>query len=169
MPDEFAPRARRTAAGFSNQERSRSRRAVTRCWRELKVPLEPGDVRAIAPLRYLAGSALTSWGIDHVKVDDVLLVLSELATNALVYTDDTVQVRLFRSAGQIVLDVADTNPVLPDFDSGPGGGADGLRGYGLKLVVTSLADTVTVTPHPCGGKTIAAVFMTGPEEVGSSR
>lgn len=135
-----------------------ARRAVTRSWRELKVPLAPRDARAVAPLRHLAASALTGWCIEPGQADDVVLVLSELATNALIHTDDAVQIRMRRTAGSVVLEVADTSPHLPDFHAGPGHSARENHGYGLKLVVTTLADTVTVIKHPRCGKTIKVTF-----------
>ena len=138
--------------------RSRARRAVTRAWRELKIPLAPGDTAALASVRCLAASALTTWHVPEGRADEILLVLSELATNALRHTDGPAQLRLHRTKGRITVEVSDTSPVLPDFTSGPSVATEDPFGFGLALIVTALADEVDVIPHPNCGKTIAATF-----------
>ena len=139
----------------------RARRAVTRTWRELKLPLAPGDTAALAPARRLAAGALNAWHVPEGRADEVLLVLSELATNALRHTDGPAQLRLRQTAGRITVEVSDTSPALPDFTSGPEAAAADPFGFGLALIVTALADAVDVIPHPRCGKTITAIFTVG--------
>ena len=160
MPEtpETAPRhphTRTHGAGL------RACRAVTRTWRELKLPLAPGDTAALAPVRRLAAGALNAWHVPEKRADDILLVFSELATNALRHTDGPAQLRLRHTAGRITVEVSDTSPVLPDFTSGPESAAADPYGFGLALIVTALADAVDVIPHPRCGKTITAVFRVG--------
>lgn len=134
-----------------------ARRAIARAYRDLTVPLATGDHAAIASLRHLARSALTAWGATVEQADDVLLVLSELATNALLHTNGPAQIHLYPRAGRLILDVADTGTYMPDLDTGPSD--EGEHGYGLTRIALVLADSVTVTPHPRYGKTITATFM----------
>lgn len=135
---------------------ARARRAGIRSFRDLVVPLAAGDHAAIAPLRHLARSTLSLWGITTEQADDVLLVLSELATNALLHTDGPAQIHLHPRAGELILDVADTGTRLPDLDAAPDDDAE--HGYGLTQIALVLADAVTITPYPRCGKMITATF-----------
>ena len=129
-------------------------RSAPRPWANLTVPLAPGDTASLTHVRALAQRALRSWNIADEKADDILVVLSELATNALIHTYGPAQVRPTHCAGQIRLDVSDTSTQKPDQKTGP---TDGEHGYGLALIATALADEITCTAQR-NGKTISARF-----------
>lgn len=135
-----------------------ARLASDRSWRELTVPLAADDRAAISALRHLARSALTAWAVPPDQTEDVVVVLSELATNALRHTDGPAHIRLRAHTDQLILDVADKSPSLPDFDTGPDDDADQPHGYGLALIASCLADSLMVTRHPERGKTVTATF-----------
>jgi anti-sigma regulatory factor (Ser/Thr protein kinase) len=123
-------------------------------WPSLTVPLAPGDTAALTHLRALALRTLLSWNTGEEQADEILVVLSELATNALIHTDGPAQVQLTWHATQIRLDVTDTSTEEPDQRTGP---TDGERGYGLALIAAALADEITCIPRG-DGKTIRAHF-----------
>lgn len=123
-------------------------------WPGLTVPLAPGDTGALTHLRALALRTLLSWNIGEERSDEILLVLSELATNALIHTDGPAHIRLTRHATQIRLDVTDTSTDEPDWHAGP---TDGEHGYGLALIAAALADEITCIRRG-RGKTISARF-----------
>ena len=135
-----------------------ARFAPNRSWRELTAPLAADDRAAVSALRHLAHSALTAWAITPEQAKDVVVVLSELATNALRHTDGPARIRLRAHADQLILDVTDTSPSLPDFETGPDDDDEQPHGFGLALIAAVLADTLTVTRHPGRGKTVTATF-----------
>ncbi|MBS2966541.1 ATP-binding protein [Actinocrinis puniceicyclus] len=133
------------------------RRALRRAWRECLVPIDAGDTAAIAAVRGVARSALAWWGVPGERSSDVLLALSELATNALVHTTGPVRVRLTCRSRTIRMDIADASPGVPQ-PMAPGLAADAPHGWGLTIAET-LADRLTVTTVDTGaGKIVTAEF-----------
>lgn len=132
------------------------RRPMPSPWRELTIPLAAADTAALTHVRALARRALAAWNTDNELADNILIVLSELATNALIHTDGPAELRLTRCAGHIRLDLSDTSRDEPDWQTGP---VHDEHGYGLALIAATLADKVTCTPQR-GGKTISAIFGT---------
>jgi len=63
--------------------------------------------------------------------DDVLLMISELVTNAVVHADSAPDVAAIHRDGRLVVEVHDSDPTPPVMRS-DGGGPDG--GFGLQLV-----------------------------------
>jgi two-component sensor histidine kinase len=117
------------------------------------------DDREIARARRVVTSTLRSWGID-AEVPVLVLLTSELVTNALVHGTGPVQVRLATDARRIRLEVIDDDgtPATPHLveRQGPGG-------WGLQLVdrlahrwgVDESGDTTlvwveTLRPSPTG-------------------
>ncbi|MGW4490247.1 ATP-binding protein [Amycolatopsis sp. NPDC004368] len=88
----------------------------------------PESVAGLALARDFTRATVTGWGFGAVT-DDALLIVTELATNALQHGRGRPVVRL-RQAGAVVrLEVADDSPVLPATRApGPDGG------WGLRLV-----------------------------------
>ncbi|WP_432084758.1 MULTISPECIES: ATP-binding protein [unclassified Streptomyces] len=123
----------------------------------LTLPSEPASVPTAR--RYVA-EVLTGWGLDELsdQADAVRLIVSELATNAVVHTFGqsptfTVDVRLERGE-QLHVGVTDSHPRLPrrlpaavQQDNGRG-----------MVIIRSLAagsgGRLSVTPTPDGGKTV---------------
>jgi anti-sigma regulatory factor (Ser/Thr protein kinase) len=127
----------------------RAARALARSWREALIPLGAGDADAIPLLRALARRILTGWRIPAALVEDVVLAVSELATNALIHTDGPVRLRLSHRRGTVRLDVADTSAYRPEA-ADPG--ADAEHGRGL-AIVAALADRMHTEPTPGNGTT----------------
>ncbi|MDP3714233.1 MAG: SpoIIE family protein phosphatase [Mycobacteriales bacterium] len=79
--------------------------------RSLAVAVE--GTAGVAAVRHAVQAALLSWGADRLFVDDVVLVVSELATNALIHGKGPVQLRLRSSPAHVVLEVEDHATYLP--------------------------------------------------------
>ncbi|MGW1668809.1 ATP-binding protein [Streptomyces sp. NPDC002324] len=88
-------------------------------------PLGPGIVRAHVR------AVLTRYRADPTVLDNVQLVASELVTNSLVHTRDSVAVRLLRADGRLRLSVWDSSPCPPRERLGPGLDAESGRGLWL--------------------------------------
>ncbi|MGW5720265.1 ATP-binding protein [Amycolatopsis sp. NPDC003865] len=82
----------------------------------------------LAVVRRFARLTLTAWACESV-MDDALLLLTELATNALQHGSGRPVLRLSVGAGHVRIEVFDDDPV-PPVRRAPG--ADG--GWGLALV-----------------------------------
>ncbi|MFI0961192.1 ATP-binding protein [Streptomyces sp. NPDC021080] len=96
-----------------------------------------------------------SGGPDPDAVIDLLLVVSELVTNAIRHGDGLAGFDATPADGGVRLAVRDHSDVLParvhDTDEAPG--THRTNGYGWPLIIR-LAGSVTVEPCPGGGKTI---------------
>ncbi|QPP10335.1 ATP-binding protein [Streptomyces bathyalis] len=87
-------------------------------------------------------------------VDNVVLVVSELVTNAYRHAGGLIALQLSGSAGNLHVHVTDPSPVLPySRSAGPDTDLERVGGYGWALV-RHLAHEVTVRREPRGGKTI---------------
>jgi anti-sigma regulatory factor (Ser/Thr protein kinase) len=111
----------------------------------------PPDPRAAAQSRRWAASTLEAWALEHISAD-VVLVTSELVTNAIRHAGADLLVRLVREQDQIRLEVTDPLPELPelrrpDLDSGRG-----------LHIVGAVADRWGVVPIPGVGKRVWAAF-----------
>ncbi|MCW2608666.1 MAG: histidine kinase [Frankiales bacterium] len=112
----------------------------------------PDDAQAVGVLRHTARRLLREWELDDDVQDSVLLLLSELATNALVHGHPPVEVRL-RLGSTLVLEVHDTASYLP---SRRRPGDDDEHGRGLQLV-SLLAERWGTRPT-ARGKAVWCVF-----------
>jgi anti-sigma regulatory factor (Ser/Thr protein kinase) len=99
----------------------------------------------LADVRRLAEQALRGWGI---VPDDIVLILDELVTNALVHGRPPVEVAV-RLDGALFIEVSDGGEAQPRITTT----AD-EHGRGLRIVAT-LADAFGVTAHE-HGKTVWA-------------
>ncbi|MGJ7441300.1 SpoIIE family protein phosphatase [Aquipuribacter sp. MA13-6] len=118
---------------------------------ELDVVDEPVSVRGV---RRAVAAALDGWGVAEDVADTVLLLVSELVTNALLHGRPPVQVRVRRSPTAVVLEVHDDAQTLPRRDD-PGDGDE--HGRGLQLV-SALASRWGTRPTVTG----KAVWCTVP-------
>jgi anti-sigma regulatory factor (Ser/Thr protein kinase) len=111
------------------------------CW-DLRV-----ESRAAATARELTRTALRRWRVtDSTAADDVILMVDELVTNAVVHGSGPVALRLSIDGSRVRGEVTDANPLLPE----PGcPGPDVETGRGL-LLVTALADEFGVMPGGYG-------------------
>ncbi|MFI9228681.1 ATP-binding protein [Streptomyces rimosus] len=87
--------------------------------------------------------------------DTVLLVVSELVTNALRHAGGTWALELTAHPDGIEVAVHDPSPQTPRLRNPDLNGGTG--GFGWPLV-TRLAYTTAVTPGPSGGKTVSALL-----------
>ena len=112
--------------------------------------LEP-DLLAGRKARSWAGPIFGGTPFLVGRVDDALLVLSELVTNAVAYGRPPVTIVLHRSDDQLEIRVSDATAreVAVVHRSGPGG-------FGMRIV-DAIADSWDVIPEP-EGKTVVARF-----------
>lgn len=111
---------------------------------ELSVPSVP---RSVASVRHFARAACGA--LPSVTADTVELLVSEIATNALVHGAGEVRVRVNVSGGTVRVEVDDGGSALPTLrEASPT--AEGGRGLAL---VTAMSSGWGVAPRP-GGKTV---------------
>ena len=121
---------------------------------ELEVPL-PADWESPRVARSRAREVLAAWKLDRL-VDPVVLVVSELVTNAVRYGRPPLQMVLRREADHVELGVRDANPAPPRQASAD---EDAESGRGLSLVEAA-ADGVALEEVPDDGKVVRARFDT---------
>jgi anti-sigma regulatory factor (Ser/Thr protein kinase) len=97
--------------------------------RRLTLPAEPTSV---SRARRLVSTALTAWDLDHLT-DEVVLLTSELVTNAVIHARTPFEVALSVSDQVLRVVVADGSPAVPLRKSY---GATATTGRGLELVET---------------------------------
>jgi signal transduction histidine kinase/DNA-binding response OmpR family regulator len=73
----------------------------------------PDNLAAIAEVRDRVTGVLRAWGASDVAIDDVVLIVSELVTNALLHGRPPVELRLRNSHVHLVLEVQDGASYLP--------------------------------------------------------
>lgn len=114
---------------------------------DFNVALVP-DFGAMAPMRREVVGRLRAHGLSSETVDDVLLVVSELCTNAIQATgpvEEPVVVRVRMSGTAVIVEVENVGPpfeegtTLVQRQTGP----DSERGRGL-VIVRAVAETLTL-------------------------
>ena len=103
--------------------------------------------------RRFVGSALVEWGL---APDDVVLVVSELAANAVRHARSGFEVSLRPLDGAVVVEVNDASPQMP-WAGTPCSGAPGGRGL---VIVNGLARAWGSRAGLDGGKTVWAEVPT---------
>jgi anti-sigma regulatory factor (Ser/Thr protein kinase) len=93
--------------------------------------------------------------VDPEVVDTVLLVVSELVTNAVRHGGGAYRVSLTAHPGLIEVAVDDSSPRAPRMRTPDLHGGTG--GFGWSMV-NRLAHATAVTRHPSGGKTVTALI-----------
>ncbi|MEV7796027.1 SpoIIE family protein phosphatase [Streptomyces sp. NPDC087512] len=105
---------------------------------------------AVRHARRFTHRTLRSWGVPPADTDAVLLVVSELVTNALVHTDGAVRLDLTLVGGRLRVAVADASPRSPVKPTSIGWEATGGRGILLVEAVSAAWGTLPVS----GGKQV---------------
>jgi anti-sigma regulatory factor (Ser/Thr protein kinase) len=105
------------------------------------------DATEVASARHFVAAVLDSWGLD---AGDLPLLVSELATNAVLHARSDFEVAIQRSTGLVRVEVFDQNTRLPSFAVAP---PDAYSGRGL-LLLRELASAWGVESHSDVGKTI---------------
>ncbi|MEH0424539.1 ATP-binding protein [Streptomyces sp. B21-083] len=88
-----------------------SRPSVGRILRALATPLEPSP-EAVSRARRTVHDTLATWGLDNLA-DDMVLVASELVTNALQHASGPIVMVLQQRDETVLVEVADVSPALP--------------------------------------------------------
>lgn len=107
------------------------------------LPEAPGDARR------LARDQLKAWSADGA-VDDVLLLLSEVVTNAIHHARSEVEMVLARRGDMVRVEIRDASPALPVQEAMS---HDALRGRGMGIVA-AVASRWGVDSIPDDGKTV---------------
>lgn len=96
----------------------------------------PAEERAVRTARQLVGTTLRRWNVPARVIDDLVLVVSELAANAVLHGRPPIQLRLRNGGTHVVLELHDTATYLPRKQRPT---PDDEHGRGLQLV-SSLCD-----------------------------
>lgn len=118
----------------------------------------PRSLSAVAEARQATRAFLEALGqpaIGREQADTVVLVVSELVTNALRHGGGAYTLRFAAHPGTIEVAVEDASPRMPRIRTPDL--VDGTGGFGWHMV-NDLAHRVVVTPGPEGGKTVRALF-----------
>jgi anti-sigma regulatory factor (Ser/Thr protein kinase) len=113
-----------------------------RAWRAFAP--DPGEVFSA---RHFVASVLDSWGFE---MEDLSLLVSELATNAVLHARSDFEVTIIRLPRCVRVEVFDQNTRLPSFAAAP---TDAYSGRGLMLL-RGLSANWGVESHSDIGKTI---------------
>ncbi|MFF8881490.1 SpoIIE family protein phosphatase [Streptomyces flaveolus] len=112
---------------------------------------------AVRHARRFTHRTLRSWGVPAADIDAVLLVVSELVTNALVHTDGTVRLDITLVGARLRVAVADASPRTPVKPTSIGWEATGGRGILLVEAVSATWGTLPVG----GGKQVWSEITLG--------
>ncbi|QYG92183.1 ATP-binding protein [Iamia sp. SCSIO 61187] len=124
----------------------------------IRLEAEP---RSVGRARRFCAATLHGWGVRGPVVETCVLLVSELATNAVLHarTDFTVSIE---REPRLRIEVCDGDPRLPHTrDFGP----EAASGRGLHLVEALAVSSGTVT-HPTGGKSVWFELPWGEERAG---
>ncbi|MET8952847.1 SpoIIE family protein phosphatase [Streptomyces sp. NPDC004533] len=124
-------------------------RPLRETWTVWRVP------EAVRHARRFTRRYLRAWGVATDDVDTVLLVVSELVTNALVHTDGRVRLDLTLLNHRLRVAVADASPRSPVKPTSIGWEATGGRGILLVEAVAAAWGTLPVS----GGKQVWADIL----------
>lgn len=105
------------------------------------------EASEVSAARHFVAAVLGNWGLDS---EDLLLLVSELATNAVLHARSDFEVSVERSRDHVRVEVFDQNTRLPSFAVAP---PDAYSGRGLMLL-RELATAWGVESHSDVGKTI---------------
>ena len=108
-----------------------------------------GGTDAPRQARWWMAELLRRNGLDH-ELHDVMVMVSELATNAVKHGGGGFEVGAFVDADHLRVEVTDTDPNIPQVQWVPAGATSG-RGL---LIVETLSDAWGVTAREGGGKAV---------------
>lgn len=105
------------------------------------------DASEVFSARHFVARVLEGWGLE---TEDSSLLVSELATNAVLHARSDFEVTVIRSSRCVRVEVFDQNTRLPSFAVAP---TDAYSGRGL-LLLRGLSTNWGVETHSDDGKTI---------------
>ena len=111
------------------------------------------DPGALSEARRFVGRTLDGWHVSDALGFDILLAVSELATNAINHGARPIQLRLRKQRQHLLLEVRDSGVGVPSVQQSH---PDAVSGRGL-LIVSRLAERWGIRPGPAG-KTVWAQF-----------
>jgi anti-sigma regulatory factor (Ser/Thr protein kinase) len=122
-----------------------------------RLRLEP-DATSVRGVRSLLDRLLASWRLDNrVDPEEVKLVASELATNAVRHTGRPETATVMYSGSAVRVEVDDGSPILPEYRQA---GPEDVSGRGL-LLVDALADKWGVESRPDGKRVWCEIAVGG--------
>ncbi|MBO0822738.1 MAG: ATP-binding protein [Actinobacteria bacterium] len=129
------------------------------------------DAGTLPDLRKAVLAAAVAAGLPDDRAADVMLVVHELAANAVRHGGGAGRARMRVVAGVLQCQVSDTGPGRSEGHARSGGAADAepwpvQRGHGLWLV-RNTADRINITAGP-GGSRVTVVFAMRPQSSAAS-
>ncbi|MFD0144737.1 MULTISPECIES: ATP-binding protein [unclassified Streptomyces] len=122
----------------------------------------PRDLHSPAAARRITARWLESVG-RGARTPDVIVIVSELVTNAVRHTDGPCVLTLTAHSASVDLAVTDHSEEIPDLRRRDGG--DHRGGFGLEIM-RSLGGRITVVPR-LGGKTVHVTLTLAPDTADS--
>jgi anti-sigma regulatory factor (Ser/Thr protein kinase) len=114
------------------------------------------DVRSVSHARHFLADTLSSWRLGHL-VDTAQVVISELATNAVLHARTLFTVTVERMPDGVLLRVNDGDALIPHSGATPLRAEEATDGRGLVLV-DQLADGWGAVADGHGGKAVWALL-----------
>jgi len=112
----------------------------------------PCDAHSVGGARRWLAEALSKWRMEPAVIDTAVLLVSELATNAIIHTGSSFDVSVSVSGRRVRVSVADDSPCPPIPRPRPSP-ADQEGGQGLHLIQT-LARAWGTDQVPADGKVV---------------
>jgi anti-sigma regulatory factor (Ser/Thr protein kinase) len=91
----------------------------------------PDPARAVRQARRAAADILARWKCDAESIEDAVLIVSEMVTNAIRHCAGAVILHLSRAADYIRIEVTDSSPHKPRLIDAP---PDAESGRGLRII-----------------------------------
>ena len=132
-------------------------RSVTQPLTEDRASLElPKDVSSAAKARRFVADQLRAWRLPHL-IDDAVVVISELTTNAVTHAASTCRLTLALTSSTVRIEVRDSGEQVP---APRVAAATDEGGRGL-LIISALSAAWGLDVQPSGGKLVWAELPTG--------
>jgi anti-sigma regulatory factor (Ser/Thr protein kinase) len=131
---------------------------------------QPVDAGGLYGLRETLAAHASRLGADDDQIDDLLIVTSELATNAVRHGGGTGRVRLWQHDDRLYCQVSDDGPGIGDPTSGstPPDPTTGDGGRGL-WICRRLATELIIEPGLGGRGTTVTAVIAGADHSGAGR
>jgi len=115
----------------------------------------PSAAESVAGVRRFATNVLSGWSIAPDVIDDVVMVVGELVTNAILHSRSPIELRLSRTSDRLVVAVHDGTTAVPRRQQSS---LDAEHGRGMQLV-SAIADQWGVRPTEHGKSVWCEIYM----------